>query len=168
MSGMNIYVAPGQMIWPRNAMMLGAAMLFVPLSTAAYTYLPKEQTNNASGLFNLFRNEGGSIGVSLDHDPAPAADAVPPRAAGRARRPLQPDHDALDRRGGAVDAAGRVRRGPGRPPGLRMLEGTVVQQAAAMAYFDLFWLYAILALTMIPLVLLMRRSVAEGGTMAVH
>ena len=37
------------------------------------------------------------------------------------------------------------------------------QQSALMAYFDGFWLFSVLALLMIPLALLMRRSVAEPG-----
>ena len=42
-------------------------MMFVPLNLAAYAFIPKEQTNNASGLFSLVRNEGSSIGVALSN-----------------------------------------------------------------------------------------------------
>ena len=38
------------------------------------------------------------------------------------------------------------------------------QQSALMAYFDGFWLFSVLALLIIPLALLIRRSVAEPGT----
>ena len=41
--------------------------------------------------------------------------------------------------------------------------GPATQQAASLAYFDIFWLAAVLALVLIPLVLLMKRSVAEKG-----
>jgi hypothetical protein len=37
------------------------------------------------------------------------------------------------------------------------------QQALSMAYLDVFWLAAVLALALVPLVLLMKRSVAEKG-----
>jgi DHA2 family multidrug resistance protein len=37
----------------------------VPISTQAYGTLPREQIGAASGLYNLMRNIGGSIGVSL-------------------------------------------------------------------------------------------------------
>src|SRR5262249_45235737 len=37
------------------------------------------------------------------------------------------------------------------------------QQAASMAYFDVFWLFAVLAVSLVVLVLLMKRSVAEKG-----
>ena len=39
--------------------------LILGLNTTAYTYLPKEQNNYATGLYNLLRNEGGSVGTSL-------------------------------------------------------------------------------------------------------
>ena len=41
------------------------SFVFVPISTAAYGTLPKEGIGNASGVFNLMRNVGGSIGISI-------------------------------------------------------------------------------------------------------
>jgi DHA2 family multidrug resistance protein len=38
-----------------------------------------------------------------------------------------------------------------------------VQQASGMSYFDVFWVYAVVALAIIPLALLMRPSVAAKG-----
>jgi DHA2 family multidrug resistance protein len=43
----------------------GVGFIFVPISTQAYGSLPREQIGAASGLYNLMRNIGGSIGVSL-------------------------------------------------------------------------------------------------------
>jgi DHA2 family multidrug resistance protein len=37
------------------------------------------------------------------------------------------------------------------------------QQAASLAYFDVFWLFAVLAVSLVVLALLMKRSVAEKG-----
>ena len=37
------------------------------------------------------------------------------------------------------------------------------QQAASLAYFDVFWVAAVLAIVLVPLVLLMKRSAAEKG-----
>ena len=41
------------------------SFVFVPISTAAYGTLRPEQVGNGSGIFNLMRNVGGSIGISL-------------------------------------------------------------------------------------------------------
>jgi MFS transporter, DHA2 family, multidrug resistance protein len=43
------------------------------------------------------------------------------------------------------------------------LENLRQQQASALAYFDVFWLSAVVTLVLVPVVLLMRRSVAEKG-----
>jgi DHA2 family multidrug resistance protein len=37
------------------------------------------------------------------------------------------------------------------------------EQAASMAYFDVFWLFAVVAVALVFLVPLMKRSVAEKG-----
>ena len=41
------------------------AFLFVPINTAAYAFLPPGKNNAASGLINLARNIGGSVGISF-------------------------------------------------------------------------------------------------------
>ena len=46
---------------------------------------------------------------------------------------------------------------------LRALQGLRGQQAAGLAYFDVFWSAAVVAVLLVFLVLLMRRSVAEKG-----
>ena len=43
------------------------------------------------------------------------------------------------------------------------LENLRQQQASALAYFDVFWLLAVVTLVLVPVVLLMKRSVAEKG-----
>ena len=44
------------------------------------------------------------------------------------------------------------------------LENLRRQQASALAYFDCFWIFAIVTLVLAFVVLLMKRSVAEKGT----
>lgn len=55
-----------------------------------------------------------------------------------------------------------------RGQGLLMLYRIVQQQAAAVSYLDMFWLFALLSFAVIPLVFLMKRSRSEGGSLAVH
>src|SRR5579863_6461834 len=43
----------------------GAAFLFVPINVMAFFFVPKERINNATGLINLSRNIGGSMGISF-------------------------------------------------------------------------------------------------------
>ncbi|MDA8431450.1 MAG: DHA2 family efflux MFS transporter permease subunit [Nitrospiraceae bacterium] len=51
--------------WPSVMTGVGLAMLFVPLATVSMGTLSQKEIGNASGVFNLMRNIGGSVGVSL-------------------------------------------------------------------------------------------------------
>ena len=46
---------------------------------------------------------------------------------------------------------------------LQALDSLRQQQALSLAFFDVFWLCAVLAVALVVLVLLMKRSVAEKG-----
>jgi DHA2 family multidrug resistance protein len=58
-------VSPTTLFLPILITGFGLSFVFVPISTAAYGTLKNEQIGNASGLFNLMRNIGGSIGISI-------------------------------------------------------------------------------------------------------
>ena len=51
--------------WPSVLTGVGLSMLFVPLATISMGTLSQQEIGNASGIFNLMRNVGGSVGVSL-------------------------------------------------------------------------------------------------------
>src|ERR1700712_664922 len=58
-------VSPTTLLLPILLTGFGLSFIFVPISTAAYGTLDNKQIGNASGLFNLMRNIGGSIGISV-------------------------------------------------------------------------------------------------------
>ena len=64
MSGFNLYIDYKTAVWSRMVQSLGFGFLFVPISTAAFAYIEKARTQYATGLFNLARNIGGSIGIA--------------------------------------------------------------------------------------------------------
>ncbi len=43
----------------------GLAFLFIPINTASYALVPPDKRNQASGLINLSRNLGGSVGIAV-------------------------------------------------------------------------------------------------------
>ncbi len=61
----NLSLSPWSMLWPVIISGFGAGMVFVPLATTSMAGLPNEEIGNAAGLFNLLRNVGGSIGISI-------------------------------------------------------------------------------------------------------
>ena len=51
--------------WPLLLRGLGITMIFLPINLAALGSIPKEDTPQASGLFSLTRQLGGSIGIAI-------------------------------------------------------------------------------------------------------
>ncbi len=60
----NLQVAQSNVIWPIVLSGVAISFVFVPLTTVAMGHLPREQMGNATGVYNLMRNLGGSIGIA--------------------------------------------------------------------------------------------------------
>ena len=52
-------------VWPRVVLGVGLAMTFVPLTTVTLSTIAKEEMGNATGIFSLLRNIGGSVGIAI-------------------------------------------------------------------------------------------------------
>jgi DHA2 family multidrug resistance protein len=65
MAGFSLQVDMGTAIMARNIQAIGISCFFVPLSFLTMAYVPREKMNNASAIFNLLRNLGGSCGVAF-------------------------------------------------------------------------------------------------------
>ena len=54
-----------EVMWLRVCQSISLAFLFIPINITAYTGVPREQNNDVSGLSNLARNIGGSVGTAF-------------------------------------------------------------------------------------------------------
>jgi len=61
----NLDISPTTLLWPIIITGFALSFVFVPIATQAYATLRNEEIGNASGIFNLVRNIGGSIGISV-------------------------------------------------------------------------------------------------------
>ncbi|HEV2272938.1 MAG TPA: DHA2 family efflux MFS transporter permease subunit [Acidobacteriaceae bacterium] len=61
----NLAIGPWTLFWPIVITGMSMSFIFVPITTQAYGTLSNEQIGNASGIFNLVRNIGGGIGISV-------------------------------------------------------------------------------------------------------
>jgi MFS transporter, DHA2 family, multidrug resistance protein len=156
----NLDMAESNLIWPRVVQILGLGMTTVPLSTIMFRFLPADQTSNASGIYALVRNEGGSIGIALSstflqraaqtHQAYLAANINPSNPlAIRAAQALAATHGSRASSGSASDSA---------YAGLALLYGQVQRQASLLAYMDQYRMFAYMLACLIPLVLLLKRS----------
>jgi MFS transporter, DHA2 family, multidrug resistance protein len=62
---LDLNAAYGVFAQARMLQAFGLGFLIVPITQVAYSYLPLEKNNKASSLTNLFRNEGGSFGITF-------------------------------------------------------------------------------------------------------
>jgi MFS transporter, DHA2 family, multidrug resistance protein len=163
MSQMNLDISPGQAVWPRVALIVGLAICFAPANVAAYLYTPKELRGAAVGLLSLLRNEGGSVGTSLSqalHERREQFHTL------RLGEYLDPFNSAVHSFTETARALFLQQTGDpvvSRELAWQALENLRQQQASALAYFDCFWVFAMLMLALVPVILLMKRSVAEKG-----
>jgi len=58
-------ISPWTLLAPIVITGFALSFVFVPITTQAYSTLRNDQIGNASGIFNLVRNIGGSIGISI-------------------------------------------------------------------------------------------------------
>ncbi|HVX10602.1 MAG TPA: DHA2 family efflux MFS transporter permease subunit [Pirellulales bacterium] len=165
---LNLEASPYTIIVPRSLQLFGMGFLFVPLNTAAYVYISANQTSNASGLFNLVRNEGASFGIAV------ATTMLDRRSQFHQLRLVEHIHSAnphvattLGALTGQLDTAIGTAPAAADRQGFAMLYQMVREQARLMSYLDVFWLAAVGAAIVFPLVFVMRRAVSESG-LATH
>jgi DHA2 family multidrug resistance protein len=155
------------LVYARVIQAAGMAFLFVPINTAAYSFLPKEKNNAASGLMNLARNIGGSVGISVVTTMLDRRSQVHQNnlmsnitaSSLKLQSMLSGISQSLQNRG--VDAASATQQAWAR------VQGLVIRQATMLSYIDCFWLLGIAIGMMVPLVFIMKKS-KPGGTVAVH
>ncbi|HXZ11631.1 MAG TPA: DHA2 family efflux MFS transporter permease subunit [Candidatus Sulfotelmatobacter sp.] len=146
---------------------IGLAFLFVPINTAAYAFVPRDKSNAASGLINLARNIGGSVGISLVTTMlarrAQFHQTVLSSGIHGGNAKLQALHAAathtLIAHGSSAYEASRQAYG--------LVANMIDQQATMLAYIDDFWMLGVAVLLMIPFVFLMKK-VKPGSPISVH
>jgi MFS transporter, DHA2 family, multidrug resistance protein len=141
----------------------GMAFLFVPINTAAYAFLPRDKNNAASGLMNLARNMGGSVGISVvttmldrrtqTHLSYFASHLTAGSAAMRSM--IQGASRAMMAHGSSSSHATQQAYG--------LVQATIGRQASMLAYVDCFRFLAFAILAMAPMVLLIKKGKPGGG-----
>jgi len=146
---------------------LAMGFIFVPLTTMAMGTLRNEEIGGATGLYNLMRNLGGSLGIA-------ATTTLLARASQRHQAllvgHLTPENPIYREQLGALTAALTPQLGAGAgDQATALIYQTLVRQATLLAYIDNFRLIALVCLLCVPLVFLFQRvRVRRSATAAVH
>ncbi len=163
MAVMNLQISPWQVVWPRVVLIIGLSLIFAPINVAAFLYTPQRLRGAAVGLLALLRNEGGSFGTSMGQTIQERREQFHLSRLADSLSPLNPHVHSFLEKGQAFFMQHTGDPARSRQMTEQALAGLRQQQAAALAYFDVFWLCAVLGLALVLLVLLMKRSVAEKG-----
>ncbi|MFZ0201683.1 MAG: DHA2 family efflux MFS transporter permease subunit [Candidatus Sulfotelmatobacter sp.] len=145
----------------------GMAFLFVPINTAAYAFLPRDKNNAASGLMNLARNIGGSVGISLVTTMLDRRTQVHLNDLSRHLSASNPAFQSMLQGTAQAMRAHGANAAFATQQAYALIEGTVQRQATMLAYIDDFRFLGWAILAMVPLVFLMKKS-RPGGGIAVH
>jgi DHA2 family multidrug resistance protein len=146
----------------------GLGFLFIPINVMAFLFLPKEKTNSATGLINLTRNIGGSVGISIvttmqdrlaqGHQNMLVGHMTPLDPAYRSA--LGGLSQALQAGGASAVHATDQARG--------ILYSELLRQSSMLAYLDVFGWLGLLCFAMIPLMLFMKKGKVGESMPAVH
>jgi len=147
---------------------MGLAFLFVPINTAAYSGLPRDKNNAASGLMNLARNIGGSVGISfVTTGLARRAQVHQARLTEHLSAANPQFQSRLHGLAGVFSGSGPGSGGSSaQQHAYAMLQANVVRQSTMMAYIDNFWVLGVVIGCLIPCVFLIKKAKAAG--MVVH
>jgi MFS transporter, DHA2 family, multidrug resistance protein len=158
----DLEISQWTLLWPIIFSGFGAGMVFVPLATTSMAGLPNEEIGNATGLFNLLRNIGGSIGISLmstilaRHEQLHRVEM-----SGHMNAASLTFQQAL---GGITALTSRLGGSPLQAYGI--LDRLLSQQARLLAYVDDFRYMAAISFLCIPIVFLLRKAIARKGAVS--
>lgn len=154
--------------WPQVFQGIGFSLIFVALSTAALATIAKPDVTAATGLYNLFRNIFGSVGIAIS---AAQLTAGMSRYHAMLAERVNIANSAAMSWLSTATAAMMARTGAdaetARRMALRLLDATVSRQAAVLSYNRVFVLVAILFVFALPLVFLLKRGHAIEGEMEI-
>ncbi len=139
---------------------MSTGLIFVPLSTAALGRLRNEQMGNAAGIYNLMRNIGGSVGISLVTTMLARAAQVHQNVLVQHLTPYDP---VYQQKLAALQAgfARQTDRVTASRQALGVLYNVLVRQATLLAFSDNFRLLSLLGLACAPLAALFGRVMAR-------
>jgi DHA2 family multidrug resistance protein len=168
LGSLNLQIGYWDIFWPQLFQGMAMGLVFVPLTTVAMNMIPREEMGNATSLFNLMRNLGGSVGIA----------AIATMLSRNAQRYVNvlgahvtaydaPSQTMLTQLRSAMTARG-MDATTAAQTAYASVFGIVQRQAMMVAFVDLFRTLAVVFAIIIPLVLIMRRPRSGQVSSAGH
>ncbi|HET6419346.1 MAG TPA: DHA2 family efflux MFS transporter permease subunit, partial [Geobacteraceae bacterium] len=157
MHDFTLYASYWDFVWPRVILGVALGMIFVPLTTVTLSTIPKEEMGNATGMFNLLRNIGGSVGIALcatflarfsqSYQSILSAHVNPFNLETQARLSALA-HAAAARGAGPADSDKTA---------LSVLYLMVQRQAGMLSFNYIFWTIGLVFIAVVPFLLLLKK-----------
>jgi DHA2 family multidrug resistance protein len=159
----NLQISVWNVIWPSVLNGVAISFIFVPLTTSTMGHLRQEQMGNASGIYNLMRNLGGSFGIAMVGTFLDRRAQVHQALMVGHMTPYDPAYVQQLNAAQAMLSA-HTDQVTAHAQALHLLYMKLQQQAGLWSFVEDFRLFGVLCLVCLPLVLLFKRI--RRGTQA--
>ena len=168
MASWNLGIDYGHAVRARMLQSFGLAFLFIPINVAAFAYVPKEKTNMGTGIINLARNVGASVGIATvttllerrtQYHQSQLMERVNPMSAAF--------YSFVNGTQARLIAAGST-TAHATTQAYGMVLNTVQRQSAMLAFLDNFKMLGVVFFAVIPVLMLMRKPKGPSGGAPAH
>jgi DHA2 family multidrug resistance protein len=166
MANFNLSADFNTIFWPMVVRGVGMGFLFIPLTTLTLSGIRKEEMGNATAIFNLLRNLGGSFGVAI-------VTTMLARRAQFHQVHLVEHLTPFDRNFQlALPQISQILQDRGFIPSslnqgsLNLIYNQLLREASMLSFNDVFQLLSIMLMLILPFVLLMKKGkegISEAG-----
>jgi len=168
MSNLSLTADFNALLWPRIYLGFGMGLLFIPLTTLTLSSIPKPQMGNATSIYNLLRNLGGSIGVAFSATMFTRRAQVHQSRMVEHLTTLDEGLRAAVAKGQALLLSRGVPESAAGHTALERIYRELVRQATMMGFNDAFYILSVMMACVLPLLLLLRRPAHQTAPVSGH
>src|SRR5579871_2766776 len=161
----NLAIGQWTFLWAIVISGFGSGCVFVPLSTTTMASLKNEEIGNASGLYNLLRNIGGSIGISVVNTIVARHEQMHRNELVVSVNPARPDVQGTLRGMQAYLSSQGASAADAMQRAYALIGLTVNGQARLWSYVDDFRYMALVCFGCIPIVFALKKTVGKKGAL---
>jgi DHA2 family multidrug resistance protein len=162
MSRMTLASGAGEMFWPLILRGVGLGLTFVPLTNATVSELLPGQIPQGTGLFNLMRQLGGSLGIAIMATLLSRTTGVQKALLTEHVMQYAPETQARL----AMITRGLIARGAdlatAQRQALAVIDRQIAGQASVLAFSQIYWWSGLVLVGALPLLLIWKHGRARG------
>jgi MFS transporter, DHA2 family, multidrug resistance protein len=167
---LNLNAGYWDFFWPQFIQGISMSLMFIPMTTISMNSIPKEEMGNATSIFNLMRNIGGSIGIATAATMLERNRQMHTNILGTHITPFGPQSQQL------LDQARAAMMANGADPvtaaqrAQALVFGIVQRQATMLSFLDVLRFFGGMFLLILPLILLTKQpyTTKQGPAEAMH